>query len=223
MKKSVSNYIALATLLLSAVAGACSKDKVPDTITMTTEMNGVIDIFMAGSGSVSIDWGNGSEPYKYSLKNYNDLGDGRDDRFWFSHACTPGTSIRISGSRITHLICGNNQLSAIDVKGNPSLKELACYGNPIRDLDVSHNTALEFLNCKNTLLTSLDLSCNTALYALYCQENNFSAEALQAMFATLHNRTLRGVQKTVLIRDNPGANSFALGTVINGWIIDTML
>jgi len=72
------------------------------------------------------------------------------------------------------LDCSNNELTSLDISGNPKLKYLDCGGYwliviaQLTTLDVSNNTELEHLDCGSSLLSSLDLSNNKALKYLDC-------------------------------------------------------
>lgn len=52
--------------------------------------------------------------------------------------------------KLTVLHCAfNRSLKALDVTGNPLLKELVCTENSLSSLDVSHNLELKKLMCGN--------------------------------------------------------------------------
>lgn len=71
--------------------------------------------------------------------------------------------------KLTVLHCAfNRSLKALDVTGNPLLKELVCTENSLSSLDVSHNLELKKLMCgngfvKKNRLETLDVSKNTKL------------------------------------------------------------
>ena len=76
--------------------------------------------------------------------------------------------------KLTVLHCAfNRSLKALDVTGNPLLKELVCTENSLSSLDVSHNLELKKLMCgngfvKKNRLETLDVSKNTKLDTLEC-------------------------------------------------------
>jgi hypothetical protein len=72
------------------------------------------------------------------------------------------------------LFCYDNQLTALDLSKNTALQELGCSGNQLATLDVSYNTALINLYCYDNQLATLDLSKNTALINLYCYDNQLT-------------------------------------------------
>jgi hypothetical protein len=102
------------------------------------------------------------------------------------------------------LICSNNQLTHLDVGRNNALTHLDCYGNQLTKLDVSRNITLTILWCGANQLTDLDVSKNTALRLLNCRHNQFSADAFNALFETLHGNVIE--YKTVSISKNTGTD-----------------
>jgi len=181
---------------------------------------------MAGSGALTIDWGDGTDKETHTLLEHNSDWSDREwnDQFAYTHAYSDASSytIIIAGINITHLKCsGNeltcldvgqnaaltnldcwcNQLTSLDVSQTPSLIQLSCAFNQLTGLDVSKNTALIQLSCAFNQLTSLDMSKNTALIHLDCDRNLLTAQALNTLFGTLHDTPRT---KTVSIGDNPG-------------------
>ena len=74
-------------------------------------------------------------------------------------------------SQLTDLLCGNNNLTELDVSENPELKRLICYNNSLTSLNLNKNTKLESLNCNKNKLTVLDLRENKSLWWLRCNNN----------------------------------------------------
>ncbi len=72
-------------------------------------------------------------------------------------------------SSLSFLNCKNNQLTKLDLRGNPLLYGLYCDGNPLTSLDLSGNPVLSSLSCNSSDLTELDLSHNPALTWLRCE------------------------------------------------------
>ena len=98
-------------------------------------------------------------------------------------------------ANLEELHCGQQQLTSIDVSGNPHLRVIGCTSNPLVSLDVSMCTELEMLACGNckletlllprtatlteldcsgNLLTTLDVTDYPALSGLYCYGNLFT-------------------------------------------------
>jgi len=139
------------------------------------------------------------------------------------------------------LNCGKNDLTTLDVSANIELTDLYCGANPLTTLDLSNNKALKLLSCgqieqlktidlsANIALESisfqwgnlqhLDLSANTALKTLYCDENDLSAEALNALLTSLHSNDIVG--KKIYIAKNPGTNDCDPSIATDkGWIVN---
>ena len=74
-------------------------------------------------------------------------------------------------SQLTDLLCGNNNLTELDVSENPELVRLICYNNSLTSLNLNKNTKLGSLNCNNNKLTVLDLRENKSLWWLRCNNN----------------------------------------------------
>ena len=74
-------------------------------------------------------------------------------------------------SKLTDLLCGNNNLTELDVSENPELVRLICYNNSLTSLNLNKNTKLGSLNCNNNKLTVLDLRENKSLWWLRCNNN----------------------------------------------------
>lgn len=71
-------------------------------------------------------------------------------------------------TNLTELVCYSNQLTELDVSGNPRLERLNCDGNKLTELDVSGNPQLESLDCSSNPLTRLTLGSQENLTELYC-------------------------------------------------------
>ena len=114
------------------------------------------------------------------------------------------TNLDISKNvELTEMSCGNNKISNLDLTHNINMIELYCNDNQLTKLDVSKNIKLRGLYCHNNQLTGFDATYNEKLKGLYCQNNQFQIYALNALFTTLHNKTISG-GKTVCVSDNPG-------------------
>ena len=74
-------------------------------------------------------------------------------------------------SKLTDLLCGDNNLTELDVSENPELGLLICYNNSLKSLNLNKNTKLRSLNCNNNKLTVLDLRENKSLSWLRCKNN----------------------------------------------------
>jgi len=161
--KRVFFSILAAGFMMTAVCNEVSK------MTLTTSRDNV-QIRLAGSGTVTIDWGDGSEIITGTLKKYK-------SRWWhkreysYNYANETTRTITITGENVTHICCDGNQLTGLDVSKNTELISLECRFNKLTDLDVSKNTKLLRLICQGNQLTRLDVSNNTALTGLDCSFN----------------------------------------------------
>lgn len=93
------------------------------------------------------------------------------------------THLDLSGLNLTNLAglelfpnlqsldCSNNQLTSLDLSGNPALEHVNCAFNRLTTLDLSQNQKLISLNCEMNLLTSLNLSGCGKLTALFARNN----------------------------------------------------
>jgi len=154
----------------------------PKQMAMTLKPYGTVVIILAGSGTVIIDWGDGSINETNSLSSYRGIV--RNYAYSHEYSGTSVCTITITGENITHLECG---------------------GWGLTSLDVSKNTKLIYLACFQNQLTCLDLSGNTALKWLDCHGNQLSTDALNALFETLHSNSISG-EKKICILDNNGTD-----------------
>ena len=108
----------------------------------------------------------------------------RDDNYWLSKDELDGvTSISIENQSVSNLKgieyfknlkelhCNNNNLTELDLSGNPELIKLYCSQNKLTSLNVSKNTKLTNFGCDHNELKSLDVSKNTELTELWCDNN----------------------------------------------------
>ncbi len=74
-------------------------------------------------------------------------------------------------TEITHLDCGGNSLTSLDLSHNTRLEIVYCDNNDIASLNISENTLLEELDCSSNDITELDLSNNPLLESVSCEWN----------------------------------------------------
>ncbi|WP_352421151.1 hypothetical protein [Proteiniphilum sp.] len=86
---------------------------------------------------------------------------------------TAKQSVSVYGD-ITYFAAASNELSALDVSGNPSLQTLNVPLNGLYTLDLSKNTALVRLDVSGNRLSSLNVSQNNALTTLWAFDNQLS-------------------------------------------------
>jgi hypothetical protein len=163
------------------------------SMTMTT--NGESASFaLEGTGTVTIDWGDGSE--KETAEIWAQEEDGSP--IFFTQRQYPNAKTRtitISGGNITGLYCQGNENMTV--------------------LDVSQLTALKLLHCGSGQLTRLDVSKNTALKELMCFHNQFTIAALNDLAGTLHENG-----GEIDISHNPGTADFDTSVAeAKGWFV----
>ena len=71
-------------------------------------------------------------------------------------------------SRLTVLMCDNNQLTEVDLDEYPNLRTLSCYNNEIQELDPSKAPHLQNLSCFGNKISTLDISSNLELTDWRC-------------------------------------------------------
>jgi len=146
----------------------------PMQMTMTLKPDGEVILIMAGTGTVTIDWGEKSPSETHTLLVY-DKDDWQNDwqKYSYRHVYSrkSARTITITGANITHLECNRLGLKSLDVSKNNSLTSLNCAGNQLIRLDVSNNTMLTELKGSYNRLTSLDVSKNIILTNLDCSGN----------------------------------------------------
>ena len=153
--------ISVAVLLMTT---ACN-----GIITMTTESAGVT-LNIAGSGTFTVDWGDGTIE-KHELLVYTDSDWEENCEFSREYSDKSSRTITITGKKITHFDCSSNQLTSLNVSKNKALTYLNSFFNHLTSLDVSKNTELTFLHCGFNQITNLDISKNVELEYLACQGN----------------------------------------------------
>ena len=144
-----------------------AEQKIPQVMTMTTAKEGEVKISLRGSGTATISWGDGTPNETVKLTNNSST---HNHRYIKSVVRT----IIITGVNITHLSCGSNQLTSLDVSRNLQLAYLSCYSNQLTNLDVSRNVQLAYLDCYSNQLTNLDVSRNVQLTRLECGRNRLT-------------------------------------------------
>ena len=182
----MNNKNILITLMaLAMIMTSCMKDdfggfdpnefptNISSVITLTTDrFDGIVSLSVDASENsraelwIDLDGDgiradNGSE----NIKVFNQRQDYR---------LAPGLkTVSIYGG-VTYLACASNELTAIDVSGNPYLTALNVPLNRLTALDVSKNSALTRLDCSDNRISTLDVSKNRALISLWSFNNQLS-------------------------------------------------
>ena len=76
---------------------------------------------------------------------------------------------------LTRLTCSYNNLTSLDLSGNPALTYLQCDHNNLVSLDISKNPVLDEVDCSYNELESLDFSNNPMIKRITCDNNKFSS------------------------------------------------
>ena len=150
-------------------------------MTLTFQGSGLKAIYLSGTGTVTIDWGDGSPIQTGPLLPINESEWNNLDT-WYKYGVkndyseTSTYTITISGENITHLNCMNheakiNHFTGLDVSKNTNLQELNCANNQLTSLDISKNTELSVLHCSFNRLENLDVSSNIKLKKMFCVSN----------------------------------------------------
>jgi len=146
-------------------------------MTMTTTQSGEVEIWLGGSGSATIDWGDGSIKETVTLDHPDYLDEYEFHILLnFSHyyfGASSSHTITITGENITRLDC-EIQLTSLDVSRNTALQRMDCSYCQLTSLDVSKNTSLKRLYCQYNQLISLNVSNNAQLVFIYCFENRLT-------------------------------------------------
>ena len=124
------------------------------------------------------------------------------------------TSLDLSGNPLLEEFgCDNCQLTSLDLSGNPALVEMYCSNNQLTSLDLSGNPLLEELYCDGNQITSLDLSSNPLLEYLWCNNNQLTSLDLSTNTA-LGGLDCSNNQLTSL--DVRNGNNINMGFTYNG-------
>ena len=182
---------------------------------LTKQGSGEKTISLAGTGEVSINWGDGSSVEKQTLSALP-----REFKHTFSGASAT-RNIKITGENITILICRRCQLISLDVSKNIKLEKIDCSFNNLKLLDLEKNNVLKDLSCNNNDLESLKINNNNkALFSIDISSNKFNATVLNTIFGMLHKEVISG-GKTIYISNNPGtATSDENIAKENGWEVN---
>jgi len=214
-------------ILFSVLLASCKKETESDPKITIIIKNDNPSFSIAGNGSLTIDWGDGTKIETHTLQPYN-INWPHGENFSYNYAelldehTITLTSKGISYFRylglisldlssintLVHLSCWGCGITSLDLSNNTSLYALELVVNKLKSLDLSKNFTLAKLNCEGNQLTSLDLSNNGLLYEVNCSHNNLSVAALNALFETLHDHDYSAIyiQKNIRIGNNPGTD-----------------
>ena len=119
-----------------------------------------------------------------------------------------------NATELGYLDCSNNNLSSLDLS-NYSGYYLDCSHNNLESVDLGNDGGyhdvrgrfIQLFNLCNNKLTALDLSGLDRLRDVDISDNDLSADELNAMFESLHDKApLIGSMKIIHINGNPGTD-----------------
>jgi len=170
------------TIGLVVAFASCKKndenDKNEDGIKQMIMTTAKPDIWiaLAGNGSATVDWGDGSPKETKSVE----VGSSWPE-FTHEYENEATHTITITGNNIQRMMCRYNQLKTLDVSKNSALIDLECQGNLLTSLDMSGLTKLQALRCDNNQLKSLLVSGLAELISIYCGDNQLTSMDLSGL------------------------------------------
>ena len=179
--------IAAVIILLAAAVTSCGDAKSGNSVTLITVAD-ELRFGISGTGTATILWGN--------------------------QKVTAELSEDVRELVILDILDSNSQ--KVTISGNVTLFD--CEWGELTALDVSRNSALEILRISfSDYLRNLDLSKNSALTYVDISTNEFSAEALNELFGSLHSNG-----GTINIFGNPGTDHCNKSIAeAKGWKVQT--
>ena len=203
---------------------ACKKEKDEMKMIITAKNTNRMQFSMAGSGTVTIDWGDGTKETVAVADNSNWPGlqvyIPPEFTFRRDYSASSTYTITVTG-KITHMFCSDFEMTNFDVSKNVALEWFACFNNQLTSLNVTRNTALKNLYCFDNQLTVLDIKKNTALEYLSIRNNLFRTEAINDIFRALLVNTDVAVYRRVFISGNPGTDDCDRSIAENkGWFVN---
>ncbi len=182
MKKRFPFFAFLSLIVFGVTTlASCKKhddgnDKEPQVIVANGQLGLSDGIRIAGFGTATIDWGDGSELQTITLA----VMPAQRSEMWgpeysVYHAypdLRESYKATITGN-VTSLVCSNSRLTSLSIN-MPVLTLLDCTWNGLTELDMSKCTALKQLECADNYLTSLNVSQCPALTVLSCSDNFIS-------------------------------------------------
>jgi len=185
--KKLLIFAAIAALVLASCSKSNDDNPAGQIVAKGLKMTSGYSVWIHGTGTATIDWGNGSAPQSIMLNPLpDDFGKLWDNEY---KVIPPYTDF---GLFYTVTFKGKN-ITGIDVDGFQ-----------LTELDVSKMPTLEFIGCYTNKLTELDVSKNTVLIRLECHRNQLNVAALIAVFNALPNRTGKTPNGYIKVSENPG-------------------
>lgn len=205
------------------------------TMTKTTSAeNNTISFTLNGTGTVNIDWGDGtnetytlsSSPKEHMYVLYSNI---TVKIYHNNNITTLGcfsnllTSLDVSScTSLTTLSCFSNLLTSLDVSSNTALTTLYCYSNLLTNVNVSGCTSLISFYCYSNLLTILDISSCTSLFIMLCYSNSLNQTNVDAVINSIYNHSINS--GNLYIQNNTAPSATGLSQIntlktTRGWTI----
>ena len=143
-------------------------EAIPTTITMQQSGIETVTISVKGTGTTTVEWGDGSSP-EITLNPTS---------YTHTYSITSSRSITITGENITQLDCSSMGIHSLNLSSNNTLLTLICFGNQLTNLDVHDCSALSLLYCNDNQLINLNVSGCSGLTELWCYNNKLTSLAL---------------------------------------------
>lgn len=169
-----------------------------DRIELIRQQAGTLRFSLSGTGTVEVDWGDGTAPQRYPLP----AGEALELEHHYASAHIP-QHIRIQAARIQTLSIPQAGLYALDVSHCPELTYLDCSSNQLSHLDLRHNKVLQVLWCQDNQLALLRLQENKALKELYCFRNRLTKLDVSQNPALVWLNCYQNYLRTLDVRHNP--------------------
>lgn len=106
-------------------------------------------------------------------------------------------------SKLTVLICDNNQLTEVNLAEYPNLRTLSCYYNKIENLDPSQAPYLQNLSCFGNKISTIDISTNSDLTDWRCGDQTGTNDE-----STTIQVTVNATQKSAYEKGDNGLNEW---------------
>ena len=119
------------------------------------------------------------------------------------------TEVDLSGNpKLRRLNCKQNQIASLDLSMCPNLEGLDCSENPLTSLNVTGCPKLTEIYCRTHQLTTLDVSQNPELLYLHCNDGQLTALDVSRNRKLYHFYCYSNALTTLDISNNPTIEHF---------------
>ena len=186
---------------------------------MNTFSRSEASIHLIGTGTATIDWGDGTAPETVTVSG----GNGTFCRHDYAGNTVNRRILITGGAGVTQLGCNNIQLTGeFRISTNPKLEYLGFYVGDVSSLKTGVCPVLRTIECNNNALTELNVSKCAALENLWCATNRMTIEALRSLITSLPvyptSTDASSLKGTIDISGNTGATPNLRGEAeAKGW------